>query len=51
LSDVVATKDFAALAASASASVSTASWDEAGVTMERAIRRALLAPAEIVKGA
>jgi hypothetical protein len=43
LSDVVATKDFAALAASASASVSSASWEAAGRTVEQSIRRVLLA--------
>jgi O-antigen biosynthesis protein len=41
LADVVATRDFDALATSASASVSSASWDEAGVTVERSIRAAL----------
>jgi hypothetical protein len=48
LSDVVATKDFAALAASASASVSSASWEEAGRIVEESIRRALLAQADTV---
>ena len=42
LSDVVTAKDFAALAASASASVSSASWDEAGRVVEKSIRRALM---------
>jgi hypothetical protein len=42
LSDVVATKDFAALASSASASVSSASWEDAGATVERSIRRAVI---------
>jgi glycosyltransferase involved in cell wall biosynthesis len=45
LGDVVATKSFATLAASASASVSSASWEEAGRTVEQSIRRALLAHA------
>jgi hypothetical protein len=44
LSEVVATRNFAALAASASASVSSASWEEAGRTVERAIRSALIGP-------
>src|SRR5262245_8862169 len=39
LDDVVATKDFAALAASASASVSSASWEAAGAVVEQCIRR------------
>jgi hypothetical protein len=43
LDDVVTTKDFPALAASASASVASASWAEAGRTVERCVRRALLA--------
>jgi hypothetical protein len=42
LGDVVATEDFAALAASASASVASASWAEAGRIVERSIRQALL---------
>jgi beta-1,2-rhamnosyltransferase WsaF-like protein len=42
LSDVVSTEDFPSLAASASSSVSTASWDEAGRIVEESIRRALL---------
>jgi O-antigen biosynthesis protein len=46
LSDVVATKDFAALAASASSSVSAASWEEAGRIVEKSIRRALMAQAD-----
>jgi len=41
LSEVVATKDFAALAASASASVSSASWEVAGIVVEQCMRRAL----------
>jgi O-antigen biosynthesis protein len=41
LSDVVATNDFVALAASASASVSSISWETAGQTVEQCIRRAL----------
>jgi hypothetical protein len=41
LSDVVTTKDFAALAASASSSVSSASWEEAGRIVEKSIRHAL----------
>jgi O-antigen biosynthesis protein len=41
LGDVVSTRDFAALAASASASVSSASWDKAGQSVERSIRNAL----------
>jgi glycosyltransferase involved in cell wall biosynthesis len=41
LGDVVATKDFASLAASASASVSSASWEAAGAIVEQAIRRAV----------
>jgi O-antigen biosynthesis protein len=41
LSDVLTTKDFSALAESASNSVSSASWDEAGATVERSIRVAL----------
>ena len=44
LGDVVATKDFRTLAASASASVSSASWEEAGRTVEQSIRRALFGP-------
>jgi hypothetical protein len=39
LDDVVATKDFAALAASASASVSSASWEAAGAVVQQCIRR------------
>ena len=39
LDDVVATKDFAALAASASASASSASWEAAGAVVEQCIRR------------
>jgi O-antigen biosynthesis protein len=46
LGDVVATKDFASLAASASASVSSASWEEAGRIVEQSIRRAILAHAD-----
>jgi glycosyltransferase involved in cell wall biosynthesis len=42
LHDVVATKDFPALAASASASVSSASWESAGRIVEQSIRRAVL---------
>jgi O-antigen biosynthesis protein len=41
LSEVVATKNFAALAASASASMSSASWEDAGRVVEESIRRAL----------
>ena len=44
LSDVVSTKDFATLATSASASMSSASWEEAGRIVERSIRRALVNP-------
>ena len=39
LDEVVATKDFAALAASASASVSSASWEAAGAVVQQCIRR------------
>ena len=46
LSNVVTTADFATLAASASASVSSASWEDAGRTVERSIRRALAAHAD-----
>lgn len=46
LCDVVATKDFEMLAASASASVATASWDEAGRTVEQSIRRSVLVAQE-----
>lgn len=42
LDEVVATRDFAAFAASASASVSSASWDAAGLVVEQCLRRALL---------
>jgi hypothetical protein len=41
LEKVVNTKDFESLAASASASVSSASWETAGATVEQSIRRAL----------
>lgn len=41
LSDIVVTKNFRALAASASASVSSASWAEAGMEVERVVRLAL----------
>ena len=41
LGDVVATKDFTALATSASASVRSASWETAGVVVERCILGAL----------
>jgi hypothetical protein len=41
LGDVVATKNFAALATSASASVSSASWEAAGIRVEQCMRRAL----------
>lgn len=41
LSDVVATRNFAALAESASASVSSISWQAAGIVLEQSIRRAL----------
>jgi hypothetical protein len=44
LSDVVTTKDFATLAASASASMSSASWEEAGRIVEQSVRRALNQP-------
>ena len=46
LEDVVATKDFAALATSASASISSASWETAGYIVEQSIRRATLAHTE-----
>ena len=46
LSNVVTTTDFATLAVSASASVSSASWEDAGRTVERSIRRALAAHAD-----
>lgn len=46
LSDVVMTKGFAALAASASSSVSSASWEEAGRVVEKSIRRALMVQAD-----
>lgn len=42
LSEVVATKHFSSLATSASASVSEASWEAAGVVVEESMRRALL---------
>jgi hypothetical protein len=42
LDDVVTAKDFSALAISASASVSSVSWEAAGVAVEQSIRRALL---------
>ena len=42
LGDVVATQNFGTLATSASASVSSASWEEAGRTVEQSIRRALI---------
>ena len=41
LSAVVRTPDFGALAAAASASVSTRSWAEAGQQLEKVLRRAL----------
>jgi glycosyltransferase involved in cell wall biosynthesis len=41
LSDVVTTENFAALAASASASVSSASWDAAGAVVEQSLQREL----------
>jgi glycosyltransferase involved in cell wall biosynthesis len=47
LSEVVATKDFAALATAASASVSSASWEDAGLVVERSIRRALVNPVKV----
>lgn len=43
LSEIVTTKNFAALATAASESVAFASWDEAGHVVEQAIHRALLA--------
>jgi hypothetical protein len=42
LEKVVITNDFASLAASASASVASASWEAAGVAVERSIRCALM---------
>lgn len=51
LSDLVATRDSTALAASASESVASASWDEAGRVVERAMRRALADPAEASQSA
>jgi hypothetical protein len=45
LCEVVSTKNFPALAASASASVSAASWDEAGRVVEEAMRRSMQDPA------
>jgi hypothetical protein len=44
LSEVVTTKDFATLAATAAASMSSASWEEAGRVVEQSIRRALISP-------
>jgi hypothetical protein len=44
LGNVVATKDFATLAASASASMSSVSWEDAGRVVEQSIRRALIGP-------
>lgn len=42
LSDVVSTKDFAKLSSAASASVSSACWEESGRVAEKAIRQALV---------
>jgi hypothetical protein len=44
LSDVVTTTDFAKLAASASSSVSSASWEQAGRVVEKSIRRLVVRP-------
>jgi O-antigen biosynthesis protein len=46
LGEVVNSPDFSALAVAASQSVSSASWEAAGATVERSIRRALLDEAD-----
>ena len=46
LSDVVSTDNFAALAASASSSVSSASWEEAAQNVATALRRSVTAYTE-----
>lgn len=51
LSELIATKDSTSLAASASDSVSSASWDEAGRVVEQSIRRALISRMEASQSA
>jgi hypothetical protein len=48
LEEVVMTEDFSSLATSASASVSSASWEAAGLAVERSIRSALVEPRQSI---